>query len=733
MNDSHFQKKLLDTFKVEAEEHLRLIIAGLLKLERHTADSDNTNLIEDLRRETHSLKGAVRTVNLVDAELICQTVESAFLAYKRQQITFSSEQFDVLHQIFRMLQHSFEKLTIETVALDKQQVSQAIAQMNQILHQSAVADVVATMNIETTAEPTIKENDSFVKSVRTPIEKLDHLLLKAEELLNVKLLIRKHGDKLLKVNEVLSSLKKTWESTLSQSFELSPEKFLESHLVQVKSLENSLALCHADFDVDGRQINYMIDSLLEDAKSIVMLPFSTLVDGFPAMVRHMSREHHKEIHLEIEGGSIEIDKRTLEALKNPLLHLIRNSIAHGIEMPNQRHNKPTEGTIRIRASQTSGNELEVIVSDDGCGINVDAVKAAAIKNGMLSDASAKTMDDQAVLSLIFRSGISTSTSITNLAGQGLGMAIVQEKIAALGGYVNIKSEPTMGTEVKLTLPLVVSTFKGVLIRIFDQLIVLPITNCVKTLSIDAKQVTTIENKSTIVLDDTTLSFLKLHNILDISPNQNNEPSFSKGKMTVVILQFEGYRIAFQVDEVYGVQDFLIKKLNKPLIKVKYVYGATILETSEPVLILNVNDLMKSAMENVRVKPTSDRIEQKLIAQNTILVVEDSITTRMLFKNILEMAGYQVKTAVDGLDAWRVLREDNIELVVSDIEMPRMDGFQLTKKIRDDKKIGSLPVVLVTSRESQEDREYGIDVGANAYLVKSNFDDSNFLAIIKRLL
>ncbi len=329
-----------------------------------------------------------------------------------------------------------------------------------------------------------------------------------------------------------------------------------------------------------------MDGLLEDAKKLVMLPFSTLLDSFPIMVRNISRNQGKDVNLIMEGTDIEIDKRVLEYLKDPLIHLIRNSIDHGIEKPEDRLNKSKQGTLKVSVSKFSGNEIEITIYDDGRGININAVKLFAVKQGLISHEQFNQMDDQTALSLIFMSGLSTSPTITSVSGQGLGMAIVKEKIEIIGGHLELKSQLNIGTTITITMPLALTTFKGILIKVSDELFALPTSHLKKIIRIRPQEITTIENKESIFVDSTMLAFVKLCDILGLSQKLNSE---SNQFLQVVVIQSAGNSVAFQVDDIYGEQEILVKKLNKPLIRVNYILGATILENGDLVPILCVSD------------------------------------------------------------------------------------------------------------------------------------------------
>jgi two-component system chemotaxis sensor kinase CheA len=465
-----------------------------------------------------------------------------------------------------------------------------------------------------------------------------------------------------------------------------------------------------------------------------MLPFSTLLEIFPKMIRDLSRDQGKEVELVIMGSEVEIDKRILEEMKDPLIHLLRNCIDHGIEKPEERikNKKQPRGIITIAISQIDSNKIEIYLSDDGAGIDLEKVKKAAVKSGIISEEDRENLPEQEIYSLIFQSEVSTSPMITDLSGRGLGLAIVRERVEKLGGYISVQTEPHRGTVFRLLLPLTIATYRGIIVQAGDQLFAIPIAKVERVMRIKPDEIKTVENRETIVLNGRTIPLVCLTNVLEISrmKKQGGDSHF----IPVVILGSAERRIAFSVDKILSEHELLVKSLGKNLSRVRNIAGATVLGSGRAVPILNVSDVMKSA---VRLTSTSPQAAVTAGVEGdkkkSILVVEDSITSRMLLKNILEAAGYLVKTAVDGLDAWTALRIEEFDLVVSDVDMPRMNGFDLTSKIRSDKKLAELPLILVTALESREDRERGIDVGANAYMVKRSFDQSNLLEVIQRLI
>ncbi|MBI3995585.1 MAG: response regulator, partial [Nitrospirae bacterium] len=451
-------------------------------------------------------------------------------------------------------------------------------------------------------------------------------------------------------------------------------------------------------------------------------------------VRDLSRDRGKELELVIEGAEIEIDRRILEEIKDPLIHLVRNSIDHGIEKPAERgqKRKSPRGTVAIAISQKDGSKVEILITDDGAGIDAAKVRSAAQKLNLISPEEAERLGDRETMGLIFQSGLSTSPIITDLSGRGLGLAIVREKVEKLGGLVTVETRPDAGTTFRMILPITLATFRGLLVRVHDHLFAIRTTHLELVGRVNKEEIKTVENRETIRLNGRAVSLVRLGDLLEL-PGKGT-PGDSPDDLQFVILSLAEKRMAFLVDEILSEQEVLVKSLGPQLSRVRNVAGATILGTGKVVPILNVHDLLKSAVKNasvpVKVPATVEAGKQK---GKTILVAEDSITARTLLKNILETAGYRVKTAVDGVEAFTALRTEAFDLAVSDVDMPRMNGFDLTAKVRADKKLSDLPVVLVTALESREDRERGIDVGANAYIVKSSFDQSNLLEVIRRLV
>jgi len=440
-----------------------------------------------------------------------------------------------------------------------------------------------------------------------------------------------------------------------------------------------------------------------------------------------------------------LDKLIVEELSDPLMHMIRNCIDHGIEKPEARtHSDKSAGArISIAVSQVAG-KVEIVIADDGGGIDPDKVRDAAVRHGLISAEEADSLGEPETLALIFKSEVSTSPSVTEVSGRGLGLAIVREKVEKLGGRVTVETTPGQGTAFRILLPLTLSTFRGILVEAAGHCFVVPTTTVERVVRLRHDGVKTVENRETIALHGRAISLVRLAHVLELHDSQESDMD---DFMTLVLLGTADDCIAFRVDAVLDEQEVLVKSLGKPLSRVRNVAGATVLGSGRAVPILNVEDLMKSATHAVRSHdfsraptapddaPTDERAasERAVPKRKAVLIAEDSITSRMLLKNILEAAGYAVSTAVDGVDALTTLRTQAFDIVISDVDMPRMNGFDLIARIRNDDRLADLPAVLVTGRDTREDRERGIDVGANAYVVKSDFNQSNLLDVVQRLV
>ncbi len=692
--DSEFSIRLRQTFLVEAEEHIQTITSGLIELEKTPCPEKMKEIIEALFREAHSLKGAARSVNLREIESICQPIETLFSQLKNGKVLCKTGLWDLLHRamdfLTQLLSSMEESRTTAERACQKELICQLgnFAKTDDLMPIPVVARLASAEELKVQTPITNNNKEaSFVQTVRIPVAKLDPLLLQAEEMVQAKMMAQQRVFELREIRNILTS---------------NSDPDLVGLHARVSSVTQSA-------EQDLRALRHMVDEHLEMMKQVLLLPATFLTEGFPKIVRDLSRDLGKEIDLVISGAEIEIDKRILEELKDPLIHLMRNCIDHGIEKPEERvkRKKSPIGKIAVTFATKDSRQVEISISDDGAGI------------------------ESRHLPLLFQSGFTTSSIITDISGRGLGLAIVNEKVKKLGGAIAVETVPDSGTTFRLLLPMSLATFRGVLVGDGGHLFIVPTANVERAISVRPEEIKTVENQETIKFAGKILSLIHLKKALGMPemPEIYHPPV---ARITLLILVSGDTRMAFQVEEVLDELQVLVKSMGKQLSRVRNVAGATILGNGKVVPVLNVFDLMQSALSSPSIQKNVAS-EEKAKNAMRILVAEDSITSRTLLKAILQTAGFLVTTAVDGADAFAQVCAGKFDLLVSDVDMPRMSGFELTARIRADKKLNELPVVLVTSLGSIDDRERGIDVGANAYIVKSSFDQSNLLEVIKRLI
>ncbi|MEK7214216.1 MAG: response regulator, partial [Chloroflexota bacterium] len=470
-----------------------------------------------------------------------------------------------------------------------------------------------------------------------------------------------------------------------------------------------------------------------ELRGLRMVPASSVLDLFPRMLRDIAREQGKEVEWSAQGAGLEMDRQVLEAMKDPLIHLVRNAISHGIEPPEARESagKPRRGRVEVSIAALEGNRVEIAVRDDGAGLDLAEVQAAAVRARLVSAEEARVLTEAATVDLVFRSGLSTSPIITDLAGHGLGLAIIEERVEQLGGRIRIETRAGAGATMRMVIPASIASFHGLLVQAGGQRFLLPLDSVQRAILVAAEAVERLEAGHAIRWNEQALPVSRLAALLGLPEDGQRQPGTPGAFEPCVVLSAGEEQIGLLVAAVLGEREVLAKELNPPLARVPNVAGAGVLGNGQLVLILRPADLARSLRaRSVRGPvPTGPRSPQQALA---ILVVDDSITTRTMEKNLLETAGYRVRVAVDGLEAWTLLKSEDFDLVVSDVDMPRLDGFGLTERIRADRQLADLPVVLVTALESREDKERGIEAGANAYVVKSSFDQSTLLAIIGRL-
>ena len=741
--DAELLAKLLPTFRLEAEDHLRRMETLLGSLQ----DEPSAAAVQEIFREVHSLKGAARAVNARELETLCQEMESLFAAATKGALRLERQTLDLLYVAADLA----SDLTREAGRKPTPELSALAEETGRRL-----ADAARGNRVEPPHPPPRPETEPpepiprpSADTLRIGAEKIEGILLQAEELLGDKLSARAQKEALGELLRILALTRKGLAMAASEARVL--QRALEEGggnplgptertrsiprllgiLTEgdegVKTAEESVRRLQTDAEEHFRSLAGKVDLLLETVRDTLMLPVGTLLDSFPRLVRELARESGKGIELETAGGETPVDRRILEEIRDPLQHLLRNAVDHGIEPPPERtrRGKPERGRIRLEVASPSPRRVLFTLSDDGRGFDLEKIKKAAIREGHLGRDEVDALDPWEIATLAFTSGLSTVEEVTTVSGRGLGLPIVRDKVERLGGTVHVASREAQGTTFRLEIPAALSAFRGVLTRIGARRYIFPVLDVERTLRVSPERFSLVENRSIFELDGHPLPVIRLEVPLGLP-----EPPPGDGPASLVLVHSKQGKVAFAVDEIVSEQEFLVKGLGKQLIKVDGLSGAAILGDGGIVFILDAEDLVRRASgPAVSVRPREEKVAAS--ERKRILVAEDSITARTLLRNILESAGYAVTTAVDGVEALQKLSSAVYDIVVSDVEMPRMDGFALTRRIRET--YGRLPVVLVTGLAGPEDREKGMDAGADAYIVKSRFDQGNLLEVVGRLI
>jgi len=796
--DEEFRRKLLATFREEAEEHLGVIADLLIRIEKEGAPQA-PDLVEQVYRKTHSLKGAARAVNQNEAAQVCQNIENMFALVKSGELHPDAAQYDLFHravkclgalvaeekppectpyeviQEIRELLNRYRKTSSSPAS--RYQAPEAVPAAGSAGIPDASAgwraggpgrdrafglpapprDISSPGTLpDPGSVPTPARRQDAPRSdpdealVKISSRKLDRLIAQSEDLLTTRLFITQRIQELEEMlarftqwrwnqTMVSSDIHRIRESLNGMEQEKIPPglihplrqalAFLEYDREFVTYLQHDLASHIRATDIDRLALEVSTSEISDLIHDAVLVPVATVLTSFPALVREYSRSSGKEVDFQAESGRLEMDRRILEELKDPLMHLIHNSIDHGIEYPDLRaaRGKPARGTVRIRFRTLSGSRIGIEVSDDGAGIDCAEVRRVAVAKGLIGRKEAAGLSDDEVIWLIFRSGLSTSPTVSDISGRGLGLAIVEDTVTRLGGSVAVSSTVGKGTRITLKVPMRLATVRGIVVRVGGGYFVFPKQQVKKVIRIRPGDLETREERPVIRDQEEMIGVIRLSDVLGVvAPPREQDIT---GPVPAVILSYGAGQVTCIVDEVVWAQEIVVRPLGSQLLRVKLISGAVILGNGKVALVLDPVELIQGAM----VSPDWFRSSGPERSPYRILVVEDSVTSRALLKGLLEREGYIVETAVDGMDAFALLRERPFDLVVSDVDMPRMSGFTLTEKIRAERTLDGIPVVLVTSLNSREDQEHGIAIGADSYLVKSSFEKGRFLGILRNLL
>jgi two-component system chemotaxis sensor kinase CheA len=476
---------------------------------------------------------------------------------------------------------------------------------------------------------------------------------------------------------------------------------------------------NTEFNELSRSLNVLQDRAMRTR----MVPLSTITDKLQRAVRDLSRAQGKTVHWDVRGSDTELDRGVLNQLSDTLLHLVRNAVDHGIETDAERKaaGKPAESNVRLHAMQL-GSEVIIAVTDDGDGIDIERVRQQAIQQGINTDG----MSDEEVLQLIFRSGLSTTTFVTDVSGRGVGLDVVRTNVEAARGRVEVRSQPGIGTEFRVIVPITLAVLRCLLVDSGGQRFALPFHRVVRSQAFDAASQTRAEGRGMVWVDDQAVPLSTLAEVLGLKSTEPTEGP-------IVVLADTSRRHGFQVDRLVGQRDVVLKGLSRLLPNLPAVAGASVEPDGRVLVVLDPPGLIQRARLANRGNPLPVADVPTAVLQGRILVVDDALTVRELQRSILERAGFEVRVAIDGADALAKLAEGPSDLILTDVEMPNMDGFELTEAVRAHPSLANIPVLILSSRSSEIDRLRGLNAGADGYIIKSSFDEGSLLAAVGRLI
>lgn len=732
-------------FRIESAEHLARLDDGLLRLEKNCTDQA---LLEDVFREAHSLKGAARMLDLSKIETAAHGLESLLNAARKRETPLKPDETervaDVLGNLHKLVREALTDIPIGADDAERIDAAEPARDEGKNSEDSTSPPAQAAeehQDLPASVETGIAPQAFRIETVRVETRKLDDLLTLAGELGVIQGRWQHRLSLMDEMQEYWTMLERSRKKfrfllRKSENIEKTGEtlrRMLRADSESLAGLGNRIRQARDAFYEDGARLETTANSLAERVHAARLLPLSTVFSLFPRMVRDLAREQGKRVELTIEGAELNVDKRVLEEMKDPLMHLLRNAIDHGIEPPAERERlgKPRDGALRLRAVREN-NKVLLEVGDDGRGLNIEAIRQAALRHGLGDEEALAAMTDEQLRQLVFLPGFTTSAYVTDLSGRGVGLDVVRVNVERLKGDIRMESAPHRGTVMQLRLPLSLATTRLLLVRAGQHRYGLPI-ECVHTLlRVRGEDLFSLEGRPALKLEEQAIIAPRLADLLGLA-DADSRPAIMDENNICIVIRIGGERLGLRVDELVDEEEVLTKPLGAPLQRVRNVSGLTILASGEICAVLNPGDLLRSA-HKLAASPARNRFERRgPPVKPRILLVEDSVLVRVMEKRILETAGYEVAAAVDGVDALNALGNRTFAAVVSDIMMPNMDGLALTARIRQEPRYHDLPVILVTSLASDEDKRRGLEVGANAYLPKPSFDQRVLLDTLQRLV
>lgn len=744
---------LLELFSLEAEAQTQVLSAGLMALERNPTQADQ---LEACMRAAHSLKGAARIVGIDAGVNVAHVMEDCLVAAQEGRLLLRAEHIDALLQGTDLLMR---------IATPGDEGSEAavpafLAQLASLLDPNAPAAAESSVPANPASSATVEPDAAVVVSepqaepgpsrkaakrggegaervLRVTADRLNSLLdLSSKSLVetqrlkpylaSLQRLKRMHGQGM----RALDGLKQQLEGS-GQSQEV-----LEA-LAQTQRLlgetQQILQQQAAEIDEFGWQASQRAQNLYDTALACRMRPFADVLAGQSRMVRDLGRSLGKQVQLQVEGEKTQVDRDVLEKLEAPLTHLLRNAVDHGIELPERRllAGKSVDGTLRLRASHQAGL-LILELSDDGAGIDLERLRRSIVERALSPAETVAQMSEAELLTFLFLPGFSLREQVTEVSGRGVGLDAVQHMVRELRGSIELTQVSGQGCTFHLEVPLTLSVVRSLVVEVGGEAYAFPLAHIERTLEVSAEQIVQIEGRQHFWHEGRHIGLVAASQLLNRPAGQDDERS-----LRVVVIRERDQLYGVAVERLVGERVLVVMPLDARLGKVQDISAGALLDDGSVVLIIDVEDLLRS-VEKLLSTGRLERIERgarggRGLVRKRILVVDDSLTVRELQRKLLGNRGYDVAVAVDGMDGWNALRSDDFDLLITDIDMPRMDGIELVTLVRRDQRLQSLPVMVVSYKDREEDRRRGLDAGADYYLAKASFHDDALLDAVVELI
>lgn len=779
MSDDLSGFSLMDLFRSEADGQIALLTEGLLALEG--TDVPSASALESLMRAAHSLKGAARIVGLEPAVRVAHVLEDNFVAAQRGEYAIRSADVDVLLKAVDLLvqiaqlpeggasdwQAENESLIQGTVeSLERLRTGALVDPALSAVPPSPLAREGATRDhfelegraalLTPVLSPVEREADSIPlasatvieaapaspeasgRVVRVSAESLSRLMGLAGESLVQARQLRPFVDALIGLRSRQAALIETLqaiEDRRTSGSSAGVVELLNRARAEAGRCIDELNRKAEAFDDYARRGEDLAGRLHHEVLASRMRPMSEGVRGFPRMVREVARDLGKKVRFEVRGENTGVDRDILDKLDAPLNHVIRNALDHAIETPEERValGKEATGVIRLEARHSAGM-LQITVTDDGRGVDPARLRDKVVARGLVTSEMAARLTEAELLEFLFLPGFSTKEAVTEISGRGVGLDVVQDMVKTVGGLVRVTSKLGRGTRFTLQLPITMSVVRALLVKIAGEPYAFPLNRIDRIVRVPREEVRWLEGRPHFLTDDHLVGLIDAVQVMGLPETvEGSDP------MSVVVVSDRGHRFGMIVDEFLGERDLEVRPLDHRLGKPPDINSASVLDDGWPVLIVDVEDLVRS-IDNLlggkrlkRMTPSALASSKASKPARRILVVDDSITVRELERQLLESRGYAVDVAVDGVDGWNAVRQGDYDLVISDVDMPRMDGIALVRSIKQDARLKSIPIVIVSYKDREEDRMRGLDAGADGYLTKSSFHDRTFLDAVADLI